>query len=81
MRRLDTTYQFRVPKVLLEEFLNAARAKDRSAAGEIREFMRGYIKSYGQADDDDVDDFDMDDEDDPKPVRGIARGQRKIPRK
>ena len=39
-----TTYQIRLPKELLEEFQKQAKACDKSAAGEIREFMREYIE-------------------------------------
>lgn len=39
-----TTYQVRLPRELLEEFQKHAKANDKSAAGEIREFMREYIE-------------------------------------
>jgi hypothetical protein len=39
----EKTYQIRLPAELLEKFRAAARVKDRSPAGEIREFMRRYV--------------------------------------
>lgn len=38
-----TTYQIRLPADLLSEFRSLAKARDRSPAAEIREFMRGYV--------------------------------------
>lgn len=39
----NTTYQVRLPKTLLADFLELARKNDKSPAGELREFMREYV--------------------------------------
>lgn len=44
MAEENTTYQLRLPKALLADFLELARKNDKSPAGELREFMREYVR-------------------------------------
>ncbi len=44
MTEEKTTYQVRLPKTLLAEFLELARENDKSPAGELRDLMREYVK-------------------------------------
>lgn len=41
-REEQTTYQVRLPKKLLQEFLAEAKSRDDNAASMIRKFMRYY---------------------------------------
>lgn len=46
----QTTYQIRVGVDLLESYKRASKARDKSPAGELREFMRRYVAEHGQTD-------------------------------
>jgi hypothetical protein len=50
MQNDQTTYQIRVADDLLESYKRAAKARDKSAAGEVRDFMRRYVAEHGQTD-------------------------------
>lgn len=39
----DTTFTFRVDEALKAEFTNAAKARDRTGAQLLRDFMRSYV--------------------------------------
>lgn len=45
----DTTFTFRVNKALKAEFANAAKARDRSSAQLLRDFMRSYVAQQKDA--------------------------------
>lgn len=43
----NLTYQIRLPEDLLTQFRLAAKARDRSPAAEVRDFMRAYVNHGG----------------------------------
>lgn len=46
----NTQYQIRVEPELRDAFIAAAASQDRTAAQLVRDFMRDYVKRYGQQD-------------------------------
>ncbi len=44
----EVTYQIRVNEELKNAFIESAKAKDRTAAQLLRDFMRDYVKKNGQ---------------------------------
>ena len=45
----DATFTFRVDEELKSEFANAAKARDRTGAQLLRDFMRSYVAQQGDA--------------------------------
>lgn len=45
----DATFTFRVDEALKAEFSTAARARDRSSAQLLRDFMRDFVKQQEEA--------------------------------
>lgn len=49
-KKKETTYQIRVSADLLTSFQDAAKGRDRSAAAEIRGYMRRYVNKHAAVD-------------------------------
>ncbi len=45
----ETTFTFRVDETLKDAFAAAAKARDRSGAQLLRDFMRDFIRTQGEA--------------------------------
>ena len=50
----DTTFTFRVDEVLKDEFARAAKARDRTGAQLLRDFMRDVVSQQAEAADHDA---------------------------
>ena len=46
----EATFTFRVDDALKSEFAQAAKARDRTGAQLLRDFMREYVKRHAQGD-------------------------------